>query len=1430
MARPESKALGGFFATPAHLLPSIAALVGVRRFASGMALLDPCAGDGVAVCALARAFAATARMDVSQVKVYAIELETARYRTLAAAGKALSEHSFHVLRGDAFRAKWARVDECKNTSDGATVLYCNPPYDNRGQTETRFLERFTPALATGGALLYVVPYATLTASARVLATHYRDLHCFRFPDADFAAFKQVVLVGTRHADLLAPDPAIVAQCEAWAAHPETIPVLPLHGRPVVEVATSHCSGFMRWTMEPTDTRALLASMLPWGMTSRTGERKSIPGVMPEPGEDLLRKRYPLASVPKPAHVSAALAADVYSGERILPTDATSGLPPIMVKGVFDKVRVETEERTDKEGNVTGRVTIEQPRLAVTVLDLARRTTHTIRNAVEVSGSRDIATMTMGDLLEHYGPSLLAAMFENCPVLHDPKRDGDRIPLPVTARPLFDAQAHAAMTCMKLLRGEDRTAVLLGQIGVGKTSVALVAARGIGARSILVMCPPSLLQSWRDQAAAVFPDMDVTVLDSIGAVDRYATSLASPADGRLAILSREGAKLGHAWQGIGSTSLVPLTAWTEGAETGPAWATGGRSTWELALTVAKLAKGSALDLTIETSDDGAAWRDLLSIEATKAGLQSLAIEGAARWLRARWTATGDVTFGVAPVADSKPVTCPMCGAAVHAPPEELARVRARCEAVTRRPATVARKLAGVEVRRTCPLARAAREVAHALLPSMAGDPRVVQVLTGRHEGRIAASLASRPAAWAAQRDAARPALDRSLALTLDAMLAFHGDERARYEDHGRGAQLTDAAMALLVGIGDLDLIERTARALYAASVDLDTANSGGASDLRTLARDALLLLPSGGDAQTRATVALRALGKDDETYSYSGFVPPWTRWEQRRARLLPTWVEPERSYWDRSSRVVIEAPFSYAGGVRWNGLALGDAEALARALATLTTIGAWRESLPCGERLYQAVPVPRRYPLAKYIARRHPRLFDCLLIDEAHQYASTTSAQSFAAHRLLQLGIPSLLLTGSIMGGFAEHLFVNQWRVDRRFREDFALDDVARFVEQYGFLKELDEDRDTSTGAVVAYGSMTDRVERKTRKLGCAPGVLPLFLLKYMLRVAVTLHRQDLAIELPPCREIAVPVKPLPHQSTGAESLRKALLANLKADRGTDRAGQLLGQLARLPAYLDHATADCGNGPAGGFEVSYPAPLAPRIVGARGKGKAMAKPRGAVVATVDPLPAETVLPKEARMIEVVRAELAEGRPVTVFAWHQPVLARLHRILAAELGEPVAFLQASKVAAGDRQDWIDREVIAKGARVLVVNPVCVGVGLNNLVYFPTALWMENPLCDAIIRRQADGRFDRLGKTLETRIYSLFYEGTLQEHLYELLMHKVGVSLATDGLDAAGALEAAGVGERDSFSDAAIGQVIYAMLSGDYQRPKTSRAAVSFGAVSA
>jgi hypothetical protein len=132
--------------------------------------------------------------------------------------------------------------------------------------------------------------------------------------------------------------------------------------------------------------------------------------------------------------------------------------------------------------------------------------------------------------------------------------------------------------------------------------------------------------------------------------------------------------------------------------------------------------------------------------------------------------------------------------------------------------------------------------------------------------------------------------------------------------------------------------------------------------------------------------------------------------------------------------------------------------------------------------------------------------------------------------------------------------------------------------------------------------------------------------------------------------------------------------------------------------------------------------------------------------------------------LLRKELAEGRNVLIFLWHKELADRLIG-LCREAGEVPAFLDANKVQAKKRQDWIDKNVVGK-RRIMITNPSCVQTGLNNLIWFSSAVFFENPGCNPFVARQAVGRLDRITQTKEVRVYWPVYEG-VQCALLDLLL---------------------------------------------------------------
>jgi hypothetical protein len=397
---------------------------------------------------------------------------------------------------------------------------------------------------------------------------------------------------------------------------------------------------------------------------------------------------------------------------------------------------------------------------------------------------------------------------------------------------------------------------------------------------------------------------------------------------------------------------------------------------------------------------------------------------------------------------------------------------------------------------------------------------------------------------------------------------------------------------------------------------------------------------------------------------------------------------------------------------------------------------WTSVAGCGAALHMLTPQPRRYPLARYILRKRRRFFDLLILDELHEFATSGSAQQKAAHRLVQLPrVPVIALAGSLMGGYASSLFANAWALSPRFRAQFELDEKPAFVTRYGYRKVLVTPSAAKPGvAPRSFGRQSDRTEGDSfeiRQLGEAPGVLPLYILEHLLPTGLVMHKGDLDEELPPCSEEPTPVRPAPDDFLDAKllaelnRLRSALVSRIHADRGTERAGLLWGAMAELPTYLDLASEECGP-----FVLAYPV-----------------EEGGEEVATGYSFPASWRSPKERWLLGELQSEIEAGRRVIVFLRHtgnRGFVRRIQRLVSEELGEAPAFLDPAKVSSGVRERWLDG-IVAAGCRVLLVHPKAVQTGLNNLVAFHTAIWLEGPDYDARVTRQANGRPHRIGHRL-------------------------------------------------------------------------------------
>lgn len=1273
MARLASTQVGGYYKTPTNLLKRIAAPLFSDPISTypNLSVLDPCAGDGEAVEAIAHAVKGK-----SCVNIYAIELEKTRFLAMKERFKMASAHIAH---GDAFcLPSTVMMDKGYRKYFGASLLYANPPYDTHsvhGRLEQAFLERYTQFVIKNGVLVFVVPRTSLAASANHLATYFEEFSVYAFPEEEYKAFKQVVLYARRRSiPFSAPDMRVVNRLHAIADGAE-IAVLPEEGQTFAKNYSLPCedSGFNEFSLAAIDEVALSASYKLWTGTNK-GKTAPLKGFGLELNTDnLYYQSYPVAQPLRPGHVAQALAAGIFNGREITPNKGSEHLPALYVKGNFKREFVTIESHTKENGDPSKDVQVEVPRLEVVALDTTTGAYVTLASGTEPTNAKTLDKMNVADLVVSYSAALLDVLEAQCPPL---QKTGDTsLFLPELSRPLYPAQADCARASLKLLQ-QGQNPFILGEIGSGKTSVAaqLLEALAHGVEGLstiknaLVVCPPHLLDGWKEQLLAILPGAGVKVLDTISDLE----NLPAPKDpslpgGKLSIsiLSRERAKLGHGMVGGLHKHQCSKCKVTE----------------------------TVKDANLYLKD----------------GVQPISF-----------------------CSGTHTLSCPKCGKRSTLTNEEAVRVRWRCKEKIIRPRNA--------------MARVSMALAN-VVAAMDPNNADVQGLLGSKAFKM--------------KEAALPYLWERF---------FVEAGQATHEIYVDAVRAIIVALWVYQGENHDDLLLQTTQLLWKGGESLD----------KDIAEATCMFDDLSVGEKVRSVQVQRCKNPGDNHYFTEAF-------KTLRRMNYKGDDNPYNNHYANGFYYLVK---NDKGVVAWNGKERGDRSLLFELLSACIKESTWAGS-ECGEPLYQATADPRRFPIATYISRYAKNLFDAVVLDEVHEAGTNGSAQERAIHRLAELGVPTFFMTGSAMNGYAKSLFRNAWSASPKMREEFLYKESGEFVKRYGYQKRVVYYGDESKKKPETRGAVTDLVQ--TRTTGDAPGVLPLFLVKHLLPIAATLHKEDVVKDLPKCKEIAVELSEEAQDRdlfSNYKRLQDKLVEKIKESAFTVDNGKLFGAMAELPSYLDRAAVGLGN------------------FGSKEERVWRSQfPDGREVAQFDLIDAE--LPKERWLKNLLVSEWAEGRNVTIFVWHtgadNGLTQRLTKLVES-LGEKAAVLDPAKVPTAKRQEWINKEVLKKERKVLITNPMAVQTGLNNLVHFSTAVWYENPVVNPLVYRQANGRFHRIGQKKEVRVYIPVCVGTVQAAAHTLLMRKVAISLQIDGLDARGALEAAGVGEQANIDALSIGRALY------------------------
>jgi len=541
MTRLGSTAKAGFFPTPERVTEWIARCVSPSPV--GGKLLDPCCGEGLAAQFVA---------NVWNLEAYGIEIDADR--ALEA-----SSRLHRVLHLDYASARAPH--------HSFQVLFLNPPYDyaegEGKRTEYQFLRETTKWLQPGGLLVYLVPqYRVDARMAGFLATAYESLRAYRFPDPEYARFRQAVIFGIAKKESCRDDAtslALLQQCR--------------NGLPILaeELPADECY----FLPAPSDDA---------NPSTRTGQRFNFRGTEINPNEALaeaitagawnttewhawLTPRSDLATfrplMPlKKGHIAMLIAAGLMRNLRLASEDEEE---QFLVKGRTYKVQEQVASDDEDEEVLRDRFVTE-----IVALDL---------NSGE--HERIVEPSALAQFVEKWRDALTNKVMETFVPLYrfDLEAEGQRVLTTLNRLSkhrhvpgrketgLFPAQKHVAVALWKRLKNAN-SAICVGEPGIGKTTIAAAVSelirecegdhrgdpsagsgRALGHRPTLVLCPPHLVPKWVREIQQIVPMAFAMPLNRLSDVTQFVRQLKRLAPGTpaYAVLSREMAKLGSGWR-------------------------------------------------------------------------------------------------------------------------------------------------------------------------------------------------------------------------------------------------------------------------------------------------------------------------------------------------------------------------------------------------------------------------------------------------------------------------------------------------------------------------------------------------------------------------------------------------------------------------------------------------------------------------------------------------------------------------------------------------------------------------------------------------------------------------------------------------------------------------------------------------------------------
>ncbi|MCO5205653.1 MAG: DUF6094 domain-containing protein [Anaerolineae bacterium] len=585
MSRLASAARAHFYPIQPAVVAQIAAHIAAPH---GGRVWDPCAGEGAALAQLATLLG---------LEPFGNELHQGRAAAAATAVDTVVNSNRPLAHRDrqVTRVFAAAVNDMHVAHNAFTLLYLNPPFDTDAEEkrlELAFLKATRQALAVGGLLVWIIPQRVLRVekAATYLAGWFDDVRVLRFPD-DSRQYKQVVVFGVHRGNGRSrqPDAETVAwlrQCgrlgdeltaltaterelspvEAMLSPAEAVPSTAELALSAVERVTSTFerelsaaelvlspveaafhytlpavvipSARLRFEPQRVDRQLLQREMAAHGVLTLPAWREQT-----HPAQDGQKAFRPLTPM-RQGHILNLIAAG-YLDNMSLAREQTV----LMLKGQAYKQTIQQESaETDEEGNTTLTTTYtEQFQVRIKTLEPDGEI-NTLEGEQLHSFMADWLTPITDRLVAQYAP-VYSFDLNGYQAVLDTLNQGRTIPN-TDMRGLAPAQQHAVAAAATRLdkRYQDaQDAIIVGEMGIGKTLCGPATAICIQAARTLVLCPPHLVKKWQREIRHVVPWARVLVLKTIADVDTFFTQPASAAEPVFGVLKETTARSASGWE-------------------------------------------------------------------------------------------------------------------------------------------------------------------------------------------------------------------------------------------------------------------------------------------------------------------------------------------------------------------------------------------------------------------------------------------------------------------------------------------------------------------------------------------------------------------------------------------------------------------------------------------------------------------------------------------------------------------------------------------------------------------------------------------------------------------------------------------------------------------------------------------------------------------